>query len=215
MVMPVRRTPFAIYLATHLPPGWRYSVPVAPPPRVAPLAELVTDINFHHTEGRTDIRRGVEHFHRCGLLLLKARAEVKRRGQKWSTVRKDLAFNERRAQRYQALAKCDVTSGNLVREWRRICGNAKRRSNAAGEPEIRSGGEDTAGKHPPGPEPKLAPDILDDGKRLVHIGPTTPALADRCERLLGEKLQATGIEDPVELVMKALECFRAEVCRAY
>jgi hypothetical protein len=53
------------------------------------LKALASDINAEHIEGRADVRRGVQHFHKCGLLLTQAKAEVKRRGMKWGRTERN------------------------------------------------------------------------------------------------------------------------------
>jgi len=148
------------------------------------LPSLFGDINFDHIAGRAEFRRGIEHFHRCGLKLLAARAEVKRRREKWGPYRKQyLAFTERRAQRYQALAKYDVTS-DLVAAWRQICGNDKRRSigpnrntvkPVAGAPKPDANPVDDASPSSVTPEP-ITPLVPSHAKPTATNEPTNPVV---------------------------------------
>jgi hypothetical protein len=97
-----------------------------PPAIVRPaedLAALAHAINAAHIAGEAAARRGLEHFREAGEKLQKAKAQCGHG--KWTDwLKKNLKFSPRRAQRYMALAKCDVTS-DLEEQWRVISGNAR------------------------------------------------------------------------------------------
>lgn len=193
------------------------------------LPSLITDINAAHRAGKADMRRGVEWFHRCGVMLHQAKDEVKRRREKWGPHRKQLAFGPRRAQRYMLLSKSDVTSPELPAIWSGICGNDKRRDAAPNpvqpgmpgpiEPPKPPEGEKKPdekkpdGERPKPPEKKPAPDIHDDGLRLIHLPPIPTAVKERYDRLINHLRPAVGSEHvhhPVDLLIEGLEILKGK-----
>jgi hypothetical protein len=90
--------------------------------RVDDLAELAARINAEHAAGEHATRKGLEHFHACGLALLGAKERCGHGG--WLPWLKNNCpgVGERKARRYMELAKSDAAS-DLEAEWRRICGH--------------------------------------------------------------------------------------------
>jgi hypothetical protein len=97
-----------------------------PPAEVRPaadLAALAAEINAEHRAGEAAARKGMDHFRKAGAALLRAKASC-RHGEWLPWLAKSCPYlNERKAQRYMALAKSDVTS-DLQDQWRVISGNA-------------------------------------------------------------------------------------------
>jgi hypothetical protein len=131
-----------------------------------------------------------------------------------------IAFGSRRAQRYQALAKYDVTSPDLPAIWSRICGNDKRGGPNPAEPDATGpserppeGEKKPDGKGPAPPEKKPAPSIPDDGLRLIRMPPIPVAMKERYDRLINELRPEVGSEHvhhPVDLLIEGLELLRGK-----
>ncbi len=82
---------------------------------------LAEKANISHTAGEAVSRDALLHFRAAGLTLLEAKERCGH-GRWLPWVAAHLKFSERRAQRYMALAKSDVTA-DLESQWRTICGN--------------------------------------------------------------------------------------------
>lgn len=105
-----------------------------PPAIVRPaddLADLANAINADHEAGEQDVRRGLKRFRAAGEKLIRAKAACGA-GNWLAWVRKNLRFNERRAQRYMALARTDETDEE--QQWRAICGHGLPGYDAASYP---------------------------------------------------------------------------------
>jgi hypothetical protein len=88
----------------------------------ADLSELARRINAHHKAGEAAVRKGLDDYRKAGLALLKAKEQCGH-GKWLAWLKANVAFSERRARQYMALAKTAVTA-DLEEEWRRISGNA-------------------------------------------------------------------------------------------
>lgn len=89
------------------------------------LFELAAQINAEHEAGKYATRQGLEHFRNAGECLIKAKAKCGHgKWLKW--LETNIKFGVRRADRYMAFAKLDVTSNleDMEDHWRIICGNA-------------------------------------------------------------------------------------------
>lgn len=130
-------------------------------PKVRPkLDRLAETINAEHAAGESARRKGLDHFRKAGLALIDAKAQCGRRWLKWLAEHCP-EINERRAQRYMALAECDVTS-DLRAEWRRINGNPPR-TESTDSPTLQVHDDDDSGDgaetFDPGDEPEPRPEI--------------------------------------------------------
>jgi hypothetical protein len=78
--------------------------------------------NAEPERGEGASRRSLGHLPKAGEALIKAKAAYGH-GKWLAWLKQNIRFNERQAQRYMGLAKCDVTS-DLDDQWRILSGNA-------------------------------------------------------------------------------------------
>lgn len=90
--------------------------------RIDDLGYLASVANAKHEAGEKSSLAGLGHFREAGEALLRAKG-LCGHGKWLAWVDKRLAFSERRAERYMALAKSDAAS-DLEAQWRIISGHA-------------------------------------------------------------------------------------------